>query len=200
MHSIKQIKTGTTASKTGFTARKYRFPDESGVSKLLAVHMKSDDHWPPAYARENWNLSEWMAFHSDLGRWVAHDERGVIVGHAGISSVPAGPEADLWMRELSCDITRLAEIARLIVSPQVRLSGVSGLMTRRCVRNAVEQGFVPVANAYASATSSLKMMTNCGWRIVGKVFNEDAQSELCMLIPPQKLVDAAFAVNRSRIT
>lgn len=197
MQNNHQREPGRTVSKSEFTARKYKPSDELGVSNLLAVHMAKDIHWPPAYARENWDLNEWMAFHSDIGRWVAHDEQGTLVGHAGISSVPAGQEAELWLSQLSCDISRIAEIARLIVSPAVRLSGVSGLMTRRCVRDAVEQGFVPVANAYATATSSLKMMTNFGWRIVGSVFSEEAQSELCLLIPPQKLIDAALSVERN---
>lgn len=174
---------------------RYRADLSEGVLDLIAAHMQLDMHWPPAHARELGDLDQWLDARSDVGRWVAMDrstER--LVGHVGVSTVPAGDKANIWAEHLSCTVERLVEIGRLVVHPDHRRSGVSGRLTRRCVRDVVAQGYVPVASALEQSNASQSMMINFGWQIIGDVLGKKSKQRILLLIAPRKLVDAALTV------
>jgi len=63
---------------------------------------------------------------------------------------------------------------------------------RACLRGIIERGMVLVATGLASATDSLNMMTNLGWRIAGCITSGPSNLELKILIAPQKLINAAL--------
>lgn len=177
------------------TVRAFRAGDEIGVRALLQAHMQSDETWPPPYARASGDLDQWLAGRSRLGRWVAL-EGDVIVGHVGVDGVEPGAKADRWQTELACPRERLAEIGRLVVHPAKRRTRVSERLTRRCVRDTVTRGFVPVASALGSATASQAMMTSLGWRIIGEVVGARSGSRIVLLVAPQRLIDAALGAPR----
>ena len=175
---------------------RYRPEVNEGVLSLILTHMQQDEHWPPAHARARDDLSEWLDARSDVGRWVATAQAcGQVIGHVGVSTVPVGDKADIWAEYLSCSVNRLAEIGRLVVHPEHRRSGVSGQLTRRCVRDVVEQGYVPVASALEYSDASQSMMLNFGWQIIGDVLGKRSKQRILLLIAPRKLVDAALAVH-----
>jgi GNAT superfamily N-acetyltransferase len=165
--------------------------------------MQTDSTWPPRYARDENLLNEWLGDRSRLGRWVAIEGDGQragdlirIVGHVGVDIVPEGNKADVWQTELGCDRLQLAEIGRLVVHPDRRRGGLSERLTRRCVRDTVSRGYVPVASALASASASLAMMTGLGWRVVGDVVGRRSGSTILLLVAPKQLIEAARAAHR----
>lgn len=175
--------------------RRYRTTDFVGVSKLIAVHMKDDAHWPPSHARAEGSLEAWLDARSDVGRWVAADSKdSQVVGHVGVSTTPEGTKTEKWASALGCDPLRLAEVGRLIIHPDCRRAGVSALLTQRCIRDIVERGFVPVASALAKSEASQAMMLNLGWRIVGDVLGNRSKQKIVLLVAPAKLVEAATAI------
>lgn len=183
--------------------RPYAASDEPGIRELLIAHMQTDTTWPPRYARDRSLLNEWLGDRSRLGRWVAieGDEQKSgdlirIVGHVGVDFVPEGNKADAWQSELGCERQQLAEIGRLVVHPDRRRGGLSEQLTRRCVRDTVSRGYVPVASALLSASASLAMMTGLGWRVIGDVVGRRSGSTILLLVAPRQLIEAALAVPR----
>ena len=181
-----------------YSARKYRNSDDPGIKALLDEHMlNTDDVWPSRWVRDEDDLLEWMRESAKLGRWVGVDNNHCVVAHVGLLPVHEGLKAKMWTASLDCDISEIAEIGKLVVHPAHRRAGVSALVTRCCVRQTVELGFIPVATAFASGAASIAMMTSIGWKIVGSRIGELSKQEIVMLTPPQQLVDAALA-NRKR--
>lgn len=175
--------------------REYCTTDCEGVSELISIHMKGDCHWPPSHARTDGALEAWLEARSDVGRWIANEsDHGQIVGHVGVSTTPTGNKTTKWASALGCDPARLAEIGRLIVHPDFRRTGVSASLTRRCIRDTVEQGYIPVASALARSKASQAMMLNFGWRVIGKVLGQRSNQEILLLVAPRKLVDAANTI------
>jgi hypothetical protein len=177
--------------------------DQAGIHSLVVAHMQTDSTWPPQYARAHEDLNQWLGDRSRLGRWVAIEgdaqalgQPGRVIGHVGVDLVPESNKADIWASVLSCDRERLAEIGRLVVHPMRRRDGVSELLTRRCVRDTVSRGYVPVASALDSAAASLAMMTGLGWRVVGDVVGRRSGSTILLLVAPPQLVDAALTKAR----
>lgn len=185
---------GPEASTAPLTVRAWRNDDDPGLVTIMRAQMEIDSGWPPDYARGG-DLAVWLGAPATLGRWVGLlDVRPV--GHVGVAPVSPGAMADLWRDALPCGIDAMAEICRLVVDPQMRRHGLSGLLTRRAVRATVEAGYVPVADALAHRSASLAMMVAAGWRPVGTAPSEVTDGLLVALVPPQRLVEAALAVRR----
>lgn len=176
---------------TELLVRRWQPDDDPGLTEVMQAQMARDPDWPPGYARDM-DLAEWLGRPATLGRFSALD-RGRLVGHVGVAPVAPGPLADLWRAALPPDLPPMAEICRLVVDPRLRRRGLSGLLTRKAVRHAIESAHVPVANALAHREASLAMMLAAGWTAVGSVPSQVADSDLVALIPPPKLLDAARA-------
>jgi GNAT superfamily N-acetyltransferase len=162
----------------------------------MQAQMDVDPGWPPDYARGG-DLTEWLAAPANLGRWVAVDELGTLVGHVGIGDVRPGPNADSVRSALRCELDAVAEICRIVVDPRVRRQGVSGLLTRRALRACIEAGRVPVSNVLSNRGAWLTMMLATGWRRVGSTRSAVSDGDLVALIPAQKFVDAALRARRT---
>lgn len=180
-----------TEQPRSIDVREYRREDEVGITALLTAHMAGDGGWPPRYVREAGASNEWLAGRSSFGRWVA------LQGDAVVGCVSAGPvepdnKAAIWLDQLPCPLERLAEIGGLVVHPALRRRGISELLTRRCVRDTVSRGYVPVATAYESADASLAMMTSLGWRVIGQVEGRRSQRIIVLLVAPARLQEAAL--------
>jgi len=183
-----------TETNVEISVRKERASDRAGIQSLLDAHMLSDGTWPPPYARSQGNLPDWLGELSTLGRWVALAGAREMVGHVGVSPVdPDIEKSRMFCEFLDCEHERLAEVGRLIVHPEFRRFGVSGLLTKRCIRDSVTSGHVPVASALESAWASQSMMLKFGWQIIGSVMGRRAKRPIVLLTPPQKLVDAALS-------
>lgn len=189
--------TRTTMSQSPIQIREYVGGDEDGLLALLHAQVRSDDSWPPRYAREGDDGLNWVANRSSLGRWVA--VRGEqIVGHISADPVNTKNKEDAWTAELECRGDRLVEIGRLVVHPDIRRSGVSAPLTKRCVRTVVDRGFVPVASAFHDAVASQAMMTNFGWTVFAQAIGGKSGRPIVLLRPPQQLVDAALKKETAR--
>lgn len=163
--------------------------DAGSVRALMSAQIEDDTVWPPTYARDG-DLDAWLADRAALGRWVAV-RNGSVIAHVGADLVAPGPKAEVWTAELDCARDRLAEIGRLVVHPEARRLGVSERVTRRCVRDIVSAGHVPVASALEASRASIAMMTKLGWRIVGEVQGRRSGATIVLLVAPRKLLDAA---------
>ncbi len=139
---------------------------------------------------------EWLARPADRGRWVAVDQHGKVVGHVGTGAVRAGPVAALLCAALPCERDQMAEICRMVVAPESRGHGLSGLLTRAAMRACIEAEVVPVSTVLRSRGSWLTMMLATGWRRVGAT-EGGANDDLVVLIPPQRFIDAALRGRRT---
>ena len=181
-----------------FGVRKWQPGDDGALVEMLQRQMLHDPGWPPDYARGG-DLAGWLGEPTTLGRWVAVQGTGTLVGHVGNAAAHAGPISDLWCKALRCDVSMLAEICRLIVDPRWRRYGVADLMTRTAIRAALDSGRIPVANALDDRDASLQQMLDAGWRNVGCATSPKTGLQLVALVPPQKLVDLAMrAISANR--
>ncbi len=190
---LDETRTGGPGTAT-IGCRSWAPQDDEALRALMCRQMDLDPAWPPGYAR-GLDPAQWLGASSDLGRWVAVDDKGALVGHVGLAAVRPGPAADHWCAALACECDRLAEICRMVVDPQARLHGIASRLTRRAMRSAIEAGRVPVATVLVHRTSWLRMMLDTGWRRVGTTVSSLAQSELYVLAPPQRFVDLALGRN-----
>ncbi len=176
------------------TIRPWCGSDDVALRCVLEAQMRADAAWPPGYARGG-DIVQWLGAPATLGRWVAVDVGGSIVGHVGIAPVHSGPLADIWVGALGCQSDAIAEVCRLVVDESVRRHGVSGRLTRHAVRATIQGGRIPVAYALADRSASIAMMVNIGWRVVATACSPQSHHEIVVLVPPQKLVDAARSMR-----
>lgn len=153
----------------------------------MRSQMLADPGWPPDYAKST-DLAEWLRLPATMGRWVAVNDEGVVVGHVGVGHMVPGPIDDLLRGFLLCRTDQLAEICRIVVNPEARRHGVAGLLTRKAMRAAIEGGQVPIATVLENRVSWLEMMLATGWRSIGTVSSRVADVDLRVLAPPPKFV------------
>jgi GNAT superfamily N-acetyltransferase len=182
---------------SNFVVREWSACDDDALRSVMRAQMEIDPGWPPPYAREA-DLAEWLAKPANLGRWVANDASGTPVGHVGIGAVRPGPLWEAWQSALHCDLFEAVEICRMIVDPRVRGRGLAALLTRKALRASIEAGRIPVSSVLVNRGSWLAMMLETGWRSVGIVKSSVSDGGLVALIAPQRFVDAAVRMRRSR--
>jgi len=170
-----------------------------GLSRLMNAQRARDPGWPPEYAWDL-NLLDWLAGPADLTRLIAHRAPGEVLGHVGAGTPGSANNASIWARELDCQKNQLAEICRLIVTPETRRLGLSGLLTKSLVRTLVDNGLIPVATALVERQASVKMMTSIGWRIIGTQPSEKTGLQQHLLIAPEKLVGQARLNRRQQVS
>jgi len=176
------------------TCREVSDADADALRELMRAQMRIDPGWPPGYAK-SLDLAAWLGQPATLGRWAAVDEDGRIVGHGGLGRVESGPASQLLCAALDCPGARLAEICRLVVDPAARGRGVAGLLTRKAMRTAIDEGRIPVATVLDNRGTWLQMMLDTGWREVGWLPARSGEGKLALLLPAERLVTLARRMN-----
>lgn len=181
-------------NRAAFTCRAAADTDAPALRSMMHEQQRVDPGWPPDYANRE-DLADWLARPADLGRWVAEDIGGRVCGHVGLGKVKHEVVSERLCAALECDPDILAEICRMVVVPGLRRYGLSGLLTRRAIRAAIEARRIPVATVLENRGTWLTMMLQTGWREVDRVPSRNAGSALAILAPPVRFERLARAAD-----
>lgn len=133
------------------------------VVTLADVHR--EDHYPlewPADPRA------WLSPEGLLAAWVAEDD-GEVLGHVALCTADPGEIADRWCAALGRDVSALAEIARLFVSPQARGKSLGAALLSRASAEARQRRQHPVLEVVGSDRAAIALYERQGWRLVGSL-------------------------------
>lgn len=114
------------------------------------------------------DLTSFLAPPGAYGSWVA-DRSGNVAGHIALlpRSVPSALE--LASSALGKPADKLAVIARLFVSPQVRGQGAGRLLLDTATTEAISRGLWPVLDVDADLAPAIALYESRGWVRAGMI-------------------------------
>jgi ribosomal protein S18 acetylase RimI-like enzyme len=131
----------------------------------IAARVQQSDGYPGRRPRD---LRSFLYSADSLLAWVAQDG-SAIAGHVAIhrESLPVvmARAADA----LHCDAGELAVVARLIVDPDRRRTGIGRALLKTAAAAARLQGLHPILDVATHYDAAIALYRSCGWRNVGKV-------------------------------
>jgi GNAT superfamily N-acetyltransferase len=118
--------------------------------------------WPLPFPVE-----EFVARPTELGAWVAVDDRGAVVGHVALLDVGPGWEADGWCAGTGLPASELAAVGVLFVDPDASGRGVGSALLTAAVEHARALGRTPVLDVVSESTRAVRLYERHGWQVVG---------------------------------
>jgi ribosomal protein S18 acetylase RimI-like enzyme len=140
---------------------------EAGVDELvqIAARVQHADGYPGRRPRD---LRAFLDAPDGLSAWVVEYDN-CIAGHVAIhrKSLPVvmARAADA----LHCDAGDLAVVARLIVDPYRRRTGIGRELLETAAAAARQQGLHPILDVATHYHAAIALYRSCGWRNVGEV-------------------------------
>jgi GNAT superfamily N-acetyltransferase len=139
-----------------------RQEDDLGQLVAIARRVRSADRYP-AYLPDN-DFQRFLTEPEPRAAWVAVEDRR-IVGHVAIND-ETSPGATQVVRDAG--ITEpVAYIARLLVDPSVRRTGIGRDLLAHALAAAVADGLVPVLDVVADARKAISLYESTGWVRLG---------------------------------
>lgn len=136
---------------------------EQCVQLLAEVH--TVDRYPVIWPADP---GRWLTPSRLLGAWVAVNADD-LAGHVGLSSVAAGPSADLWVASTGLEIDRLGAVRQLFVSSSARGRGIGGELLAVACAEARGRGFHPVLDVIDRNRAAMALYERLGWRPAGSL-------------------------------
>ena len=130
---------------------------------VRAVH--NNDGYPRRLPRD---LRRFMVWHSLLCAWVAEAD-GAIVGHVALHAAGAPEIMALAHRITAQTPEHFGVVARLLVAPVARRTGLGRRLLLTAVENACERGLKPMLEVTADLEPAIRLYESCGWVCAGKV-------------------------------
>ena len=139
-----------------------RQPDDLGQLVAIARRVRSADRYP-AYLPDN-DFQRFLTEPEPRAAWVAVEDRR-IVGHVALNDETA-PGATAVVRDAG--ITEpVGFVARLLVDPSVRRTGIGRTLLAHALDAAVADGLVPVLDVVADARKAIALYESTGWVRLG---------------------------------
>ena len=123
------------------------------------------DGYPP---RGPIDIDHFLAPPQQLAAWVAETD-GVIVGHAALHLASAPVTMAYTARHANCEADELAVVARVLVHPEARRSGIARALLYTAAVDAHRRGRRPVLDVAVQLTGAVKLYEIAGWERAGTV-------------------------------
>jgi GNAT superfamily N-acetyltransferase len=114
------------------------------------------------------DLRAFLATDGAYGAWVA-EQSGAIVGHAALHPRTGEPVLALASAALRQPVDRLGVVARLLVAPEARRSGVGRALLEVAANDALVRGLWPILDVAISLVGAVRLYESCGWIRAGQV-------------------------------
>jgi GNAT superfamily N-acetyltransferase len=131
----------------------------------LAQLVKMLDGYPP---RGPLDVASFLAPPQELAGWVAEDT-GAVVGHVALHSTGARVTMDLASRHATKPPAMLAVVARVLVRPTARRTGVAHALLDVAVTDAHRRGLQPVLDVATHLEGAVSLYESYGWARAGEV-------------------------------
>jgi GNAT superfamily N-acetyltransferase len=138
-----------------------RDPDDLGQLVAITRRVRSLDRYP-AYLPDN-DFERFLNVPEPRAAWVAIEDRR-IVGHVAVNDETA-PGAAAIVRDAG--VTAPGFVARLLVDPSVRRTGLGRALLEHATRAAIADGLVPVLDVVAEARKAIALYESTGWTRLG---------------------------------
>ena len=133
--------------------------------EALAREVHERDGYPPRLPR---GFRAFVESRSALAAWVATDGDAV-VGHICLNPSSASEVVDLASRTLGVDEAGLGVVARLLVAPAHRRTGLGLQLLQAATEEARRRGRTPVLDVATHFTAARRLYERAGWRRLGQV-------------------------------
>jgi GNAT superfamily N-acetyltransferase len=157
--------------------------------ELPATEVHRLDGYPPRLAH---NLRTFLASPGALGAWIASLD-GDIVGHVALHP-SSSPEVMAVAQEATgAGYEQFGVVARLLVAPAARRSGVATTLLDTAVTAARQQGRLPILDVASHLSAAIGLYQQSGWTRIGAAVvsipgDEDPLEEFVYLAPERKFL------------
>lgn len=132
---------------------------------LLAAAVQDQDGYPGRRPRD---LRAFLRSSDAFSAWVAEYD-GALAGHVALHRESMPVVMDTAARALDMDCSQLAVVARLIVGPSLRRSGVGRALLETAAADARRRGLHPILDVATHYDAAIALYESCGWRNAGEV-------------------------------
>lgn len=129
-----------------------------------AVHRR--DGYPPHLPEDD--VPSYVVSEDALGAWVALDDR-LVVGHVALHTAAFADGIDVAVAELGLERSDFGVVARLLVDPTVRRSGIGRRLLDRAVTECRRRGLVPILDVVDRFEPAIGLYERAGWRRLGSI-------------------------------
>lgn len=144
-----------------------RGPGDLITCEQMADHVLVTDGYPPRLAPGG--LRDFIAAPDSLGAWVAVDADDMVVGQAVLNPNSSREVMALAQRVTGLPPGRFGVVARLVVSPSARRTGVATALLNVVTAAARERGLLPLLDVATHFSGAISLYEACGWRCIGQV-------------------------------
>jgi GNAT superfamily N-acetyltransferase len=149
----------------GVQIRERTDADRDAIAELAqAVH--AHDNYPVYLGGD---LLSFIVAPGAIGAWVAERD-GIVIGHVALHA-RSSSDAVMALAETTTGLpaAQLAVVARLLVSPTERRTGIGRLLLSAATERSVELGLWPILDVVAQSAAPIRLYEEAGWTCVGKV-------------------------------
>jgi GNAT superfamily N-acetyltransferase len=173
-----------------------RRPSDLDLLLEMAHLVRELDGYPP---RGPIDVASFLAPPEQLSAWVAED-RGVVVGHVALHATGAPVTMDLASRHANAEPHELVLVARVLVGPAARRTGMAHALLEAAVTDAHRWGRRPILEVATELQAAVSLYEACGWDRAGEVTIDidDEPSLQCYVYvgPPPGPDEKGAAVTR----
>lgn len=101
-----------------------------------------------------------------IGAWVARRD-GVVIGHVSLHTRASSAVVELATQRLGVDAFDIGAVARLLVDPHVRRTGVARSLLDVAVAEAQRRGLVAILDVVDRFEPAIRLHERAGWRRLG---------------------------------
>jgi GNAT superfamily N-acetyltransferase len=142
-----------------------RRPGDDARCLEIARDVHAFDGYPP---RGPIDVAHFLSPPQQLAAWVA-DVDGTVMGHAALHDTGARVTMACAARRVGCDPAHLAVVARVLVHPEARRTGVARALVNTAVEDARRRGRRPVLDVATHFAAAVALYESAGWERAGEV-------------------------------
>ena len=149
----------------------------------VATAVQRQDGYPGRQPRDLWAF---MSSSDALSAWVAECD-GAFAGHVALHRQSLPVVMETAARALEVDPSQLAVVARLIVDPAMRRSGVGRALLATAAADARRRRLHPILDVVTHYDAAIALYESCGWRNAGEVtmvFRDGSQLQSYVYLAP----------------
>jgi GNAT superfamily N-acetyltransferase len=151
-------------SEVGGICVRRRLPSDLEDCERIARRVHATDGYPPYLPNDD--FVEFLASPDAIGAWVATRDEA-IVGHVALHGGSSREVINLAASVMGVEPARLGVVARLLVSPDARRSGIGRLLLEHAVDEASRRGLVSILDVTVEFEAAVALYENSGWQRLG---------------------------------
>jgi len=114
------------------------------------------------------DLRSFLLVPDAIAAWVAV-ESDEVVGHVALRPGHTGAMMDLATEKTGIPMSRFGVVARLLVSPPARRSGIGRSLLDRAAGHAIARGLRPILDVVDSHVPAIRLYESLGWMCLGEI-------------------------------